>query len=188
MQNFSNKKRMSGKRRWRRSKKADRAFERLERERAQREEKAHRESQKHQERIKVLWEELQKEFGRAKELAKDRVGAILLELVILQRDEIKHMRRFHELCEWAKTHAPEELDPIEIHRRCRHLTSRSRGSSSTVDAERIESAESIALRPSRRFRIRAALQETNAALPALHLDESRARGRLRSLEQSCYQN
>src|SRR6516165_7521567 len=104
MQNFSNKKRMSGKRRWRRSKKADRAFERLERERAQREEKAHRESQKHQERIKVIWEELQKEFGRAKELAKDRVGAILLELVILQRDEIKHMRRFHELCEWAKTH------------------------------------------------------------------------------------
>ena len=140
---------MSGNRRWRRSKKADRQFERRERKKAEREAKARSQSEKRQERIKVIWQELKKAGpNRLRDLtAENDLGAILADLVDLQKAEIEHMRRPHELCEWAKTHAPEELDPIEIHRRCRHLTSRFQWSSLTVGAERIESAESIEPRP-----------------------------------------
>jgi len=38
----------------------------------------------------------------------------------LQDRDIEHMRRHHELCEWAKTHAPEKLDAIE-YAHSRHL-------------------------------------------------------------------
>jgi hypothetical protein len=107
---------MSGKRRWRRSKKADREFERLEREIVEAEAKARSESEKRQERIKVLWQEF-KQAGpnRIGELAAGNdLGAILVDLVGLQKVEIEHMRRFHQLCEWAKTHAREKLDAIEF--------------------------------------------------------------------------
>jgi hypothetical protein len=84
-------------------------WKRLERKKTEEEAKSRSESDDRQERIKVLWQELQKELDRAKELAKDDIGATLLDLVALQRDEIKHMRPGHELCEWAKTHAPNVL-------------------------------------------------------------------------------
>src|SRR6266550_2367473 len=103
---------MSGKRRWRRSKKAEREFERLEREIAEHKAKARSESEKRQERIKVLWQEL-KQAGpnRISDLnAENDLGAIQVDLVALQKAEIEHMRRFHQLCEWAKNHAPEKLD------------------------------------------------------------------------------
>src|SRR5204862_4033873 len=46
--------------------------------------------------------------------AENDLGAILVDLVGLQNAEIEHMRRFHQLCEWAKTHAPEKLDAVEF--------------------------------------------------------------------------
>jgi hypothetical protein len=84
-------------------------YVRLLRQRAEEEAQAWTESADRQERIKILWRELQKKSGRAKELAKDDLGGTLLELVGLQRDEINYMRAGHELCEWAKTHAADEL-------------------------------------------------------------------------------
>src|SRR6516162_3073015 len=107
---------MSGNRRWRRSKKADRQFERRERKKAEREAKARSQSEKRQERIKVIWQELKKAGpNRLRDLtAENDLGAILADLVDLQKAEIEHMRRPHELCEWAKTHAPEKLDALEF--------------------------------------------------------------------------
>jgi hypothetical protein len=108
------KKRISGKRRRRRSKKADREFERVERGIAEAE--ARSESEKRQERIKVLWQEL-KQAGpnRISDLnAENDLASILVELVVLQKAQIEHMRGFHYLCEWAKTHAPEKLDALEF--------------------------------------------------------------------------
>jgi hypothetical protein len=96
---------MSGKRK-RLSKKE---WKRLARERAEEEAKARSESDNRRGRIKELWQELQEELDRVKERAKDDIGAALLELVWLQRDEITYMRPGHELCEWAKTHVPNEL-------------------------------------------------------------------------------
>jgi hypothetical protein len=46
--------------------------------------------------------------------AENDLGAILVDLVGLQKAEIEHMRRFHQLCEWAKSHAPEKLDTVEF--------------------------------------------------------------------------
>jgi hypothetical protein len=37
----------------------------------------------------------------------------LVELVSLQKAEIAHMRRYHQLCEWAKAHAPHKLAALE---------------------------------------------------------------------------
>jgi len=96
---------MSGKRK-RLSKKE---WKRLARERAEEEAKARSESDNRRGQIKELWQELQEELDRVKERAKDDIGAALLELVWLQRDEITYMRPGHELCEWAKTHVPNEL-------------------------------------------------------------------------------
>ena len=84
-------------------------YVRLLRQRAEEEAEAQTESADRQERIKILWQELQKKSDRAKELAKDDLGGTLLELIGLQRDEINYMRPGHELCERAKTHAPDEL-------------------------------------------------------------------------------
>jgi len=37
----------------------------------------------------------------------------LVELVALQRDHINYMRRYHQLCKWAETHAPKELAALQ---------------------------------------------------------------------------
>jgi hypothetical protein len=103
---------MSGKRRWQRSKKADREREERDRERAA----ARTESQERQERIKVLWQELEKAGpNRIRDLSvENNLIEILSELVVLQKNEIGHMRWFHLLCEWAETHAPEKLGDIRF--------------------------------------------------------------------------
>ena len=84
-------------------------YARLLRQRADEEARARSESADRQERIKILWQELRKKSDRAKELARDDLGGTLLELVGLQREEINYMRPDHELCEWAETHAADEL-------------------------------------------------------------------------------
>ena len=56
---------MSGKRRWR-SKKAEKEYERLERELAEKKEKARSESEDRQEEIKVLWGLAEQQLGTAK--------------------------------------------------------------------------------------------------------------------------
>jgi hypothetical protein len=85
---------------------------RLERERAEEEAKTRSESEYRQGRIKVLWQELQSgDLAKVtdKELAETELVRSLVELVALQRNEIEYMRPGHELCEWAKTHVPNEL-------------------------------------------------------------------------------
>ena len=86
-----------------------RGYVRLLRQRAEEEAKVRTESERRQERINVLRQELKKEPERIKELAKDDIGATLLDLVGLQRDEINYRFPGHHLCEWAKTHAADEL-------------------------------------------------------------------------------
>src|SRR5713101_6190492 len=107
---------MSDKRKWRTSKKAKKELERRERQRAEHEAKARSESEKRQESIKVRWQEL-KQAGpnRVGDLAAENdLGAILVDLVGLQKAEIEYMRRFHQLCEWAKSRAPEKLAAVEF--------------------------------------------------------------------------
>jgi hypothetical protein len=90
-------------------------LQQLDREEAEKESKARRESEERRENIKVRWQEL-KQAGpnRLKDLAAENdLGAILVDLVGLQKAEIEHMRPFHQLCEWAETHAREKLDTIE---------------------------------------------------------------------------
>jgi hypothetical protein len=87
-------------------------YARLLRLRADVEARARSDSGGRQERIKILWQELRKKSDRAKELASDDLGGTLLELVALQRDEISYIRPAHQLCEWAKTNAPDELAAI----------------------------------------------------------------------------
>ena len=84
-------------------------YARLLRQRADEEARARSESADRQERIKILWQELRKKSDRAKELARDDLGGTLLELVGLQREEINYIRPGHKLCEWAETHAADEL-------------------------------------------------------------------------------
>jgi hypothetical protein len=107
---------MSGKRK-RLSKKE---CKRLKRERAEEEAKTRSESEYRQGRIKVLWQQLQSgDLAKVtdKELAETELVRSLVELVALQRDEIEYMRPGHELCEWAKTHTPNELAALrEKHR------------------------------------------------------------------------
>jgi len=67
-------------------------YARLLRQRADEEARALSESADRQERIKILWQELQKKSDRARELASDDLGGTLLELVGLQKTEIEHMR------------------------------------------------------------------------------------------------
>jgi hypothetical protein len=90
--------------------------QRLERKRAEEETKDRSDSHHRRQRINELWQELQTDLDRAKELAKDDVGATLFQLVALQRDEINYLRPGHMLYEWAKTHARKELDALRAKR------------------------------------------------------------------------
>ena len=86
--------------------------QRLERKRAEEEANDRSDPDHRRERIKELWQELQKDLDRAKELAKDDVGATLFELIGLQRVEINYLRPGHTFYEWANTHARKELDAV----------------------------------------------------------------------------
>lgn len=86
--------------------------QRLERKKAEEEAKDRSDSHHRQQRIKELWQELQTDLDRAKELAEDDVGATLFDLLALQRDEINYLRPGHMIYEWAKTHARNELDAL----------------------------------------------------------------------------
>jgi hypothetical protein len=141
VQNFS-KKSMSGKRRRRRSKKADREFERLEREKAEKESKARSESEKRQETIRVRWglkeqdlkaktykerklneqklkeQKLKKLLNCIKDLAEnDELTdelAELVELAGLQDREIEYLTQFRRDWEEIHAHYPEQLENLRI--------------------------------------------------------------------------
>jgi hypothetical protein len=89
--------------------------EQLEREEAEKESKVRSESEKRQERIKVLWQELQsghlpKETD--KELAETELVHSLVELVHLQRLEIQYLTQFRRHWEEIHAHYPEQLENL----------------------------------------------------------------------------
>jgi hypothetical protein len=92
---------MSGKRRRRLSKKE---YEQLERKEAELQSDARSESQARQERIKVLWEEITSgELSRdAKDLAENELVRSLVDLVQLQKLEIKYLVQFRDDWEWIR--------------------------------------------------------------------------------------
>src|SRR5436309_9087767 len=132
---------MSGKRRYLRSKKAKKEYERLERERVEHEEKARIESEDRRERIKVLWDldeqqlraaknpkerkrkEQELKAKKLKELLKsvrdstgnddlvDRVSE-LIELAALQDREIEYLVQFQRDCERIHARYPEQLENL----------------------------------------------------------------------------
>lgn len=112
---FLSKKRMSGKRRWRRSKKAEREFERLKGERAEHEAKARTESEERQERIKVLWQEIQSGDlvnETNKDLAENELVRCLVGLVEKQKCEIEYLTQFRRAWERIDAHYPDQLENL----------------------------------------------------------------------------
>ena len=131
---------MSGKRRWRRSKKADREFERQERKIAEHEANARSESEERHERIKVLWglkeqdlkakpykerklneqklkeQKLKKLLKCIRDLAEndelaDQLGE-LVELAGLQDREIGYLTQFRRDWERIDAHYPDRLENL----------------------------------------------------------------------------
>jgi hypothetical protein len=105
---------MGGKRR-RLSKKE---CERLKQKRVKEEAKARSDSEDRQARIKQLWNEITSGHLVAKEDDKEGLAAhplvvSLVELADLQKREIEYMRPNHWLCEWAETHAPNEVAALK---------------------------------------------------------------------------
>jgi hypothetical protein len=104
---------MSGRRRW--TKKAEKEYEREERELAEKKAKGRIESEKRQVRIKVLWQEL--ESGRLaketdKEVANTELVRSLVELVEKQRCEIRYLTQFRSHWEEIDAHYPEQLETL----------------------------------------------------------------------------
>jgi hypothetical protein len=105
---------MSGKRRSR-TKKAEKDHERVEREQTEKESKARSESEKRQERIKILWQEIQSGdlvSETDKELAETELVRSLVELVDLQRREIEYLMQFRHNWERIQAYDSRQLDDL----------------------------------------------------------------------------